>query len=181
MLNNCKPKRENYQILFLQDIQAGVGRSMRSLMAAGSAIGHRMLGMITRAPSETITTTIIITMLLLLITTITILITTMIIIITIITILITTMIIITILLLLITTITILITTMIIIIIIITILITTTILITILLLLIITMITQDCSPTPPSCSPRAKCTRSGQRSLPQTAKKYKFKNQYKYKL
>jgi len=33
-----------------QDIQAGVGRSMRSLMAAGSAIGHRMLGMITRAP-----------------------------------------------------------------------------------------------------------------------------------
>ena len=35
----------------LQDIQAGVGRSMRSLMAAGSAIGHRMLGMITRAPS----------------------------------------------------------------------------------------------------------------------------------
>jgi len=34
-----------------QDIQAGVGRSMRSLMAAGSAIGHRMLGMITRAPS----------------------------------------------------------------------------------------------------------------------------------
>ena len=36
---------------YLQDIQAGVGRSMRSLMAAGSAIGHRMLGMITRAPS----------------------------------------------------------------------------------------------------------------------------------
>ena len=113
MLNNCKPKRENYQILFLQDIQAGVGRSMRSLMAAGSAIGHRMLGMITRAPREAIITISIIT--------------------------------------------------------------------ILLLLIITMITQDCSPTPPSCSPRAKCTRSGQRSLPQTAKKYKFKNQYKYKL
>ena len=113
MANDCKPKCENCNILFLQDIQAGVGRSMRSLMAAGSAIGHRMLGMITRAPSETITTTIIIT--------------------------------------------------------------------ILLLLIITMITQDCSPTPPSCSPRAKCTRSGQRSLPQTAKKYKFKNHYKYKL
>ena len=115
MPNNCKPKRENYQILFLQDIQAGVGRSMRSLMAAGSAIGHRMLGMITRAPSETITILIII------------------------------------------------------------------IITILLLLIITIITQDCSPTPPSCSPRAKCTRSGQRSLPQTAKKYKFKNQQKYKI
>ena len=38
-------------MMILQDIQAGVGRSMRSLMAAGSAIGHRMLGMITRAPS----------------------------------------------------------------------------------------------------------------------------------
>ena len=105
---------EDCNILFSQDIQAGVGRSMRSLMAAGSAIGHRMLGMITRAPSETIPTTIII-------------------------------------------------------------------ITILLLLIITMITQDCSPTPPSCSPRAKCTRSRQRSLPQTAKKYKFKKQQKYKI
>ena len=116
MPNNCKPKRENYQILFLQDIQAGVGRSMRSLMAAGSAIGHRMLGMITRAPSEIIPTITII-----------------------------------------------------------------IIITIHLLLIITMITQDCSPTPPSCSPRAKCTRSGQRSLPQTAKKYTFKNQQKYKI
>ena len=112
MANDCKPKRENYQILFLQDIQAGVGRSMRSLMAAGSAIGHRMLGMITRAPSETIITTMII--------------------------------IITILLLLI--------------------------ITIITILLIPMIAQDCSPTPPSCSPRAKCNRSGQRSLPQTNKK-----------
>ena len=143
MPNNCKPKRENYQILFLQDIQAGVGRSMRSLMAAGSAIGHRMLGMITRAPSETITiTNIIITILLLLIITIIItrapseIIPTVIIIITIL---------------------------------------------LLLLIIPIMITQDCSPTPPSCSPRAKCIRSRQRSLPQTAKKYKFKNQYKYKL
>ena len=90
MENDCKPKCENYQILFLQDIQAGVGRSMRSLMAAGSAIGHRMLGMITRAPSETIAT---------MITIITILITTMIITMIIITILLlTTMIIITILL-----------------------------------------------------------------------------------
>ena len=60
MTNDCKPKCENCNILFLQDIQAGVGRSMRSLMAAGSAIGHRMLGMITRAPSETITITNII-------------------------------------------------------------------------------------------------------------------------
>ena len=133
---------EDCNILFSQDIQAGVGRSMRSLMAAGSAIGHRMLGMITRAPSETITiTNIIITILLLLIITIMItrapseIIPTVIIIITI----------------------------------------------LLLLLIIPMITQDCSPTPPSCSPRAKCTRSGQRSLPQTAKKYKFKKQQKYKI
>ena len=133
---------EDCNILFSQDIQAGVGRSMRSLMAAGSAIGHRMLGMITRAPSETITiTNIITTILLLLIITIMItrapseIIPTVIIIITIL---------------------------------------------LLLLIIPIMITQDCSPTPPSCSPRAKCTRSGQRSLPQTAKKYNFKNQYKYK-
>ena len=134
---------EDCNILFSQDIQAGVGRSMRSLMAAGSAIGHRMLGMITRAPSETIPTVIIIiTILLLLIITIMItrapseIIPTVIIIITIL---------------------------------------------LLLLIIPIMITQDCSPTPPSCSPRAKCTRSGQRSLPQTAKKYKFKKQQKYKI
>ena len=34
----------------LQDIQTNVERSMQSLFAAGSAIGHRMLGMITRSP-----------------------------------------------------------------------------------------------------------------------------------
>jgi len=33
-----------------QDIQSNVERSMQSLLAAGSAIGQRMLGMITRAP-----------------------------------------------------------------------------------------------------------------------------------
>lgn len=33
-----------------QDIQTNVERSMQSLMAAGSAIGHRMLDMITRSP-----------------------------------------------------------------------------------------------------------------------------------
>jgi len=33
-----------------QDIQTNVERSMQSLLAAGSAIGHRMLGMITRSP-----------------------------------------------------------------------------------------------------------------------------------
>ena len=36
--------------LYFQDIQTNVERSMQSLMAAGSAIGHRMLDMITRSP-----------------------------------------------------------------------------------------------------------------------------------
>lgn len=34
----------------IQDIQTNVGRSMSSLLAAGSAIGQRMLGIITRSP-----------------------------------------------------------------------------------------------------------------------------------
>ena len=35
---------------YFQDIQTNVERSMQSLMAAGSALGHRMLDMITRSP-----------------------------------------------------------------------------------------------------------------------------------
>ena len=35
---------------YFQDIQTNVEKSMQSLLAAGSAIGQRMLGMITRSP-----------------------------------------------------------------------------------------------------------------------------------
>ena len=40
----------SYTFHLCQDIQSNVERSMQSLLAAGSAIGQRMLGMITRAP-----------------------------------------------------------------------------------------------------------------------------------
>ena len=102
---------------------------------AGSAIGHRMLGMITRAPSRIMTMIMIMIMM----------------------------------------------TMMVIMMVMTMIMMMVVITKAPRKIIITPHPQDCSPTPPSCSPRAKCTRSGQRSLPQTAKKYKFKNQYKYKL
>ena len=45
-----KTRMSHDHVFSFQDIQTNVERSMHSLMAAGSAIGHRMLDMITRSP-----------------------------------------------------------------------------------------------------------------------------------